>query len=125
MARVRVVKRGNRHWEEDSAVLHHQLVGMVCDGRTAGAGGMQIDDHWKIVGTGFNTDPKDAACKNGRWRLCVRLCLAQATAHVGAACIARAAPAAANGTTSNAETLSRWLCAKTTTSCSSHHAWVL
>ena len=32
MARVRVVKRGNRHWEEDSAVLHHQLVGMVCDG---------------------------------------------------------------------------------------------
>ena len=94
MARVRVVKRGNRHWEEDSAVLHHQLVGMVCDGRTAGAGGMQIDDHWKIVGTGFNTDPKDAACKNGRWRLCVRLCLAQATAHVGAACIARAAPTA-------------------------------
>ena len=42
MARVRVVKRGNRHWEEDSAVLHHQLVGMVCDGRTAGAGGMQL-----------------------------------------------------------------------------------
>ena len=86
---------------------------------------MRFDDHRKIVGTGFNTDPKDAACKNGRWRLCVRLCLAQATAHVGAACIARAAPAAANGTTSNAETLSRRLCAKATTSCSSHHAWVL
>ena len=31
----------------------------------------------------------------------------------------------ANGTTSNAETLSRRLCAKATTSCSSHHAWVL
>ena len=55
---------------------------------------MRFDDHRKIVGTGFNTDPKDAACKNGRWRLCVRLCLAQATAHVGAACIARAAPTA-------------------------------
>ena len=66
MARVRVVKRGNRHWEEDSAVLHHQLVGMVCDGRTAGAGGMQIDDHWKIVGTGFNTDPQDAMEPDGR-----------------------------------------------------------
>ena len=68
MARVRVVKRGNRHWEEDSAVLHHQLVGMVCDGRTAGAGGMQIDDHWKIVGTGHPTysctfiDEKRGAC---------------------------------------------------------------
>ena len=66
MARVRVVKRGNRHWDEDSAVLHHQLVGMVRDGRTAGAGGMQIDDHWKIVGTGFNTDPQDAMEPDGR-----------------------------------------------------------
>ena len=30
------------------------------------AGGMQIDDHWKIVGTGFNTDPQDAMEPDGR-----------------------------------------------------------